>query len=384
MTGAGSPIDYLCHEILLTVKPRRYTLLAYLAVALGFRIFWGLAFSPWVETLLLLWLGSTYPYAALVRRCRSPQRLTRAQVAYFLLEALILTGVIHFAGLTRSVGGIYYLFIIVYATFFTERAAAAAITAACALLYSLLVLGELAGVLPRRPPLGLLVEPEPTAWAPFLGAVLVLTAGSTYWLIAYTVHRFAEHLRLRERELELLASERAGLAAELAEARRRAVTDGLTGLYNHAYFKDRLARELERAAARGEPVSLVLLDIDHFKDYNDTYGHLEGDRVLRGCARVLRALVREDDVVARYGGEEFAVLLPGVALEEAVRVAERIRAAVAGEWGFRRPVTVSAGVASFPRHARAPGELVAAADGALYAAKGRGRNRVEAAPDPAA
>lgn len=163
-------------------------------------------------------------------------------------------------------------------------------------------------------------------------------------------------------------------AALRSEVERLASTDALTGLANRRAFQEALARELAVAARRGEPCGLVILDVDHFKAVNDTFGHQGGDEVLRGVGRALTDAGRETDVAARYGGEEFAVVMPGCSASEAVEVAERLRAAIAG-MGGPVPVTVSAGVAAFPADGDDSTALVAAADAALYRAKRLGRDR---------
>jgi diguanylate cyclase (GGDEF)-like protein len=164
----------------------------------------------------------------------------------------------------------------------------------------------------------------------------------------------------------------------LAELERRAARDPLTGLANRRALDDSLDRELSRARREGASLSLVLLDVDHFKAVNDEHGHQVGDQVLSIVARTLAETVRDMDLVARYGGEEFVVLLPGTALADAVGTAERLRAAVAGQ-PAPAPVTVSAGVATFPDQAPSGAELLVLADCALYEAKRAGRDRVMAA-----
>lgn len=161
--------------------------------------------------------------------------------------------------------------------------------------------------------------------------------------------------------------------------------DGLTGLANRRYFDSRLAEEWEKNARLSVPVSLIMCDIDHFKAYNDTYGHLQGDDCLKKVAGTLNQLLyRPGEMAARYGGEEFVVLLPGCDLDMARQIAENIRQAVlslaiphaASPVGPH--VTVSLGAATqIPRETRPPTELIAAADSALYRAKHNGRNRVE-------
>jgi two-component system cell cycle response regulator len=157
-----------------------------------------------------------------------------------------------------------------------------------------------------------------------------------------------------------------------------AVTDGLTGLHNHRAFQDYLEEQFQTAMRNKQPLALILMDVDHFKQYNDTYGHQAGDEVLRQVAQILQANVREGDFVARYGGEEFVVVLPRADSESAVAVAERLRRAVeSAEWHLR-PITGSFGVACIRPDMETRQELIEAADQALYQAKKNGRNRVEA------
>lgn len=168
---------------------------------------------------------------------------------------------------------------------------------------------------------------------------------------------------------------------------RSGITDVLTGLYNRRYLQHRLTDELARARRDGRPLACAMLDVDRFKPINDRWGHPAGDKVLAQIAHVIREECRDSDIPVRYGGEEFAVLLPGASLEEAVQVAERIRAAVAaGEFvlpgGHALRLTLSAGVSCAPA-GQVEGELktrgdqlIAEADVQLYRAKSAGRNRV--------
>ena len=169
------------------------------------------------------------------------------------------------------------------------------------------------------------------------------------------------------------------------ELERLSVTDELTGLANRRRLTAELEREQRRSNRHGHPFALLMLDVDHFKRFNDTWGHQAGDAVLARLADNLRSCVRDVDTVARYGGEEFVVLLPETPAAEAARVAERIR--VAAEKDRFTPeggseelnVTVSIGYAVFPDHGKTPDTLVEAADQALYRSKKGGRNRVSAA-----
>ncbi|HWR98412.1 MAG TPA: diguanylate cyclase [Candidatus Methanoperedens sp.] len=172
------------------------------------------------------------------------------------------------------------------------------------------------------------------------------------------------------------------------EQSRLAVTDGLTGLYNHKRFQEGLAAEMSRARRYGHPLSLILLDIDHFKAYNDAWGHQAGDTLLRDLAVLFQAAARQNDLVARYGGEEFAFLLPQADKRQALALAKRLCRAVErrrcqGEEVLPNGrLTVSLGVASYPEDILQPQELVGAADQALYRAKHLGRNQVQAWVSP--
>jgi diguanylate cyclase (GGDEF)-like protein len=165
------------------------------------------------------------------------------------------------------------------------------------------------------------------------------------------------------------------------ELRRLAFTDAQTSLFNHRHFQTLLDEEIRRAQRYGRPLSIIFLDLDSFKAFNDTYGHPAGDTLLREVSGVLRANLRAVDMAARYGGEEFVVILPETAGEQAAVLAERLREAVEQmevcvEEGRVPHVTVSVGVASFPANAQTKSELIEAADKAQYEAKTSGKNRV--------
>jgi len=169
------------------------------------------------------------------------------------------------------------------------------------------------------------------------------------------------------------------------ELEKLSVTDRLTEMYNHGYFQQRLEEELGRAMRFNHRLSLIMLDIDDFKDFNDTYGHPRGDRVLQAVSSIIKRNLREIDVAARYGGEEFIVVLPETDAAGAMAVAERIRQSVE-DYEFVGgddipPVhkSVSVGVAAFPGHATSPSRLIEAVDRAMYAAKRAGKNRVRIA-----
>jgi len=178
------------------------------------------------------------------------------------------------------------------------------------------------------------------------------------------------------------------LQQNLETVRNESLTDPLTTLANRKHFDEMLTRSLHEASVSAEPVSLMLTDIDHFKNFNDTFGHLTGDQVLRLVALTVKQNVKGQDTAARYGGEEFAVVLPRTALRESITVANQIRRAVMGKELMKRStgehlgrVTVSIGVASY-RRGDTTQSLIERADACLYAAKRNGRNRVICEVDP--
>jgi diguanylate cyclase (GGDEF)-like protein len=197
--------------------------------------------------------------------------------------------------------------------------------------------------------------------------------------------RQGEPFTSRELRLLRIYCNQAAVALENAIVYERvenlAATDALTGLFNRRYFEGSLAQELARCDRTSSRLALLVIDIDHFKSFNDTYGHVMGDLVLRKVALTLQGALRKADVLARFGGEEFVVILPQVTLKGAMESAERLRDSVARSavhpGGPRKKVTVSIGVALFPDQASNGDELLRAADGALYQAKHLGRNRVE-------
>ncbi|MCP3164457.1 diguanylate cyclase [Myxococcus qinghaiensis] len=188
----------------------------------------------------------------------------------------------------------------------------------------------------------------------------------------------------KNRELDKANKELARRREELLALSR---TDALTGLFNRRCFEERLSDEFARSRRYQSPLSLVMLDIDHFKRINDTFGHPFGDQVLKAVAQTTRSRLREVDVLARYGGEEFIALLPETGTADALKVCERVREAIAGLRvehvgvdGKRQEVrlTASLGVATVPSADLESSEaLLRAADAGLYAAKGAGRNRVQ-------
>lgn len=154
------------------------------------------------------------------------------------------------------------------------------------------------------------------------------------------------------------------------------ITDGLTGLYNHRYLMEQMQNEVKRALRYGRTLSIIMLDIDHFKEYNDDFGHLEGNKVLKWISKTLMQSARATDTVGRFGGEEFCIVVPEMEKAGAIAFAKRILKEVANYKGLCRKVTFSGGVATFPTDGRIPSDLIKKADMNLYKAKRLGRNRI--------
>lgn len=169
----------------------------------------------------------------------------------------------------------------------------------------------------------------------------------------------------------------------MAMLAQRAQIDGLTGLWNRTYFSERLASEVARAGRHNRPLSLAVMDIDHFKSINDTYGHPAGDSVIQGLAEMLQTTSRADDVACRYGGEEFALIMPDTTVEDALGVCERIRNTFEAKTWPRHPgrhCTLSCGIAGSNGGASLPpDQWLETADKQLYASKQGGRNRTSTA-----
>ena len=186
------------------------------------------------------------------------------------------------------------------------------------------------------------------------------------------IHRVHEELQTRKSRLEEVN----------ARLERQVVTDGLTGLKNHRAFQERLDEEYRRARRYGTPLSLILLDVDHFKRYNDTFGHPAGDELLKQIARILKRAARASDIVARYGGEEFILILPNTDVTGARTIAERLRLQIAAISRGERAVTASFGISALNPKTGGRALLVAEADKALYTSKQNGRNRITLFAEP--
>ncbi len=225
-------------------------------------------------------------------------------------------------------------------------------------------------------------EPFPAGGTVYLSPVVTTTrVFGVVGLVGRAESEFTEHQRALVDRFVGQASAILELALIKEFEEENAIHDGLTGLYNRRYFNERLEAEMKRSQREETPLSLLILDVDHFKRVNDTHGHPAGDLVLQKVAEIVGREVRTMDIACRYGGEEFAVILPACSQSEAQAVAERVRKRVgetpAGTGGPPVQVTVSVGVATFPQPFSSLTGLLKGADQALYSAKTKGRNRVE-------
>jgi diguanylate cyclase len=194
--------------------------------------------------------------------------------------------------------------------------------------------------------------------------------------------------RILEERLSLSKDEISGLQHSLEAIRAESLTDPLTGLGNRKYFDRMIETTVQTGLATDQPLSLLMFDIDHFKSFNDSYGHLTGDQVLRLVGMTLKHAIKGQDIAARYGGEEFAVVLPNTPLRQALTVADQIRCAITAKELKKKStgeilgrVTISVGV-SMLRAGDDTDALIERADACLYAAKRGGRNKVVCENDP--
>ncbi len=332
----------------------------------------GLFHDAWVLPVLLAWFACSVVYTSLLMgRMRAgvtvPGRLlTIASYLSFAVDLAAVSYLIYNRGAHSGYAVLYPLVIISFSTLCPSRRCFYAAGATALASYG--AVGYL------------------TRGVRFLGEEMFWTHVAFVAAFLFSSHRFHElmqrHTRLAQikNELEASTQELSATNELLSELSFR---DALTGLYNHRFFYHRLTEEVKRAEITGQPLALLMLDIDFFKLYNDTHGHVRGDEVLKEVARLIREQCRETDLVCRYGGEEFAVILPGTGAEAAAAVGDRIRRAVAEhpfpgrETQPGRRLTVSLGAAVYPTDASSVGDLVDRADQALYRAKHRGRNTVQ-------
>ncbi|MCH7822595.1 MAG: GGDEF domain-containing protein [Proteobacteria bacterium] len=233
--------------------------------------------------------------------------------------------------------------------------------------------GEMS-IIEDRDPSAYVIAAEPTH--------LLLIHQTVLWDMVNASHEFAKNLLVvmseRVRSHNRVIAHNFG---ELRKIERRAQTDALTGLGNRHTMEESFLREINRCSRNEQPVSLVMIDVDYFKEFNDEYGHIAGDRVLSAVASILTTQFRPRDLLVRYGGDEFAVLLPEVDEQQAVTIADRVRESVSGSTGdgsdslIKIPIRISMGVAQLSDDMTLE-KLIRAADEALYRAKHAGRNLV--------
>lgn len=233
--------------------------------------------------------------------------------------------------------------------------------------------GEMS-IIEDRDPSAYVIAAEPTH--------LLLIHQTVLWDMVNASHEFAKNLlvvmseRVRSHNRVIAHS-----FGELKKIERRAKTDALTGLGNRHTMEETFLREINRCTRDERPVSLVMIDVDYFKEFNDEYGHIAGDRVLSAVAKILTNQFRPRDLLVRYGGDEFAVLVPEVDEQQAVTIADRVRESVCGSTGdgsdslIKIPIRISMGVAELSKDMTLE-KLIRAADEALYRAKHAGRNLV--------
>jgi diguanylate cyclase (GGDEF)-like protein len=331
---------------------------------------------------LLFVAGYNLLFSRLLHRIGGIRGLNKVQL---LFDLVFVTLLVHVSGGSVSWFWSMYLVLTLETAFIMERRGDSHfIAAAGTLAYGALLFAESSGILPSVPvPFyhGTTLQSDPS-YSLLKWAWMAISNLCVSWIGSYMMGI----LRTREGQLQELVHK-----------------DALTSLYNRRHFFLRLNSELQRARRYGRTFSLLLIDVDHFKRFNDTFGHPAGDQLLRGLAEVLQTSIRrsdakpsyEVDIGCRYGGEEFAIILPEAASVGGAIAAERLRASIetrgalvvaerirrqveAARWEGRS-VTVSIGVASYPEHGRDVESIVKAADDALYAAKSQGRNRVAVA-----
>jgi two-component system, cell cycle response regulator len=245
-----------------------------------------------------------------------------------------------------------------------------------ALLAGVGLIGYVLGMLIVRP-LNRLIQAAGAVAGGNLDVDLAVTTGGEVGYLTEVFNNMVVRLRQGRQALDAINET---LRTKNEELERLSVTDGLTKLYNRRLLMQRLDEEIVRCRRHKRAFSVLMADVDHFKRYNDAYGHLAGDEVLTRVAAILRETTREVDCAARYGGEEFVVVLAETPLQGAVGVSARVQERLAAELFEGDKITLSVGVCEFPAHGDTAQALIASADAAMYEAKAEGRDRVIAAP----
>jgi len=255
--------------------------------------------------------------------------------------------------------GVYRIFFDYYISIFGA--------ATCCVFYAGVAYLELHGIIPLTPylptPLQHKVYSDPWMALSFVLAI-IFSVFITFFITNYSMNQITKLNRY--------------IMQKLSEEKRKAVTDALTGLYNRRYFDEQLKRVVDEALIHSYEVSLIMMDIDDFKKYNDTFGHQAGDHVIAQIAEIASRCVRSTDIVARYGGEEFVIIMEHTDSSAAFKIAERIRSSVENLPLdiIKMELTVSIGIGTFPIHAGDIESLVKYADKSLYYSKHSGKNRV--------
>lgn len=325
---------------------------------------WERGYGP-VAWMLLCLQFLVYPHVVYFVAARSKNQL-RTELGNMLLDGLMFG--IWMAALKFPLWISFTLFICAGINMTVFRGAAGALLAAAVIACGTLVGAAVFG-LHAEPATGPLTTSLSIAT---LSLYLLVVAKDAY---ARSVMLFQTRQQLRAKMEEVMA-----LQQQLQE---QSTQDPLTGLFNRRYLGDAMARELSRCARSGLPLSILLVDIDHFKRINDAFGHQAGDAVIVHLAQLLREHARAADVVCRYGGEEFLLLCPEMPLAAALERAQQYRTNFAAQplqaGAVSIAVTLSAGVATFPQQGESAEALIRSADQALYRAKAAGRNRIEVA-----
>lgn len=329
---------------------------------------WGRGYGP-VAWVLLGLQFLVYPHVAYLVAVRSKNQM-RTEFGNMLLDGLMFG--IWMAALKFPLWISYMLFISAAINMTVFRGAAGALLAAviaCGTLLGAAVFG---------------VHAEPGT-GPLTTGLSIATL--SLYLLVVAKDAYARSLMLFQTRRQLRAKMEEVLALQ-QQLQEQSTQDPLTGLFNRRYLADAMARELSRCARARLPLSVLLVDMDHFKHINDAFGHQAGDAVIVQLAQLLRQHARAGDVVCRYGGEEFLLLCPEMPLAAALERAQQYRTSLAAQplqvGAASIPVTLSVGVATFPQHGESAEALIRSADQALYRAKGLGRNRVELALPAAA
>lgn len=322
------------------------------------------------------------PYYVFAKRARSAIDLKRYFYGAMIVDVLIITSSLHFlGGIHASFFVFLYAVVIVYAGVVLSYRDCFVMATVCAISYGALLALENMGLFPS-------LSQKNFAYTAHQQVFIFMGYAIFFYAMAYLSGYLADIIKKTQQTLIETQREVIRLEKERAdEVHLHAITDWLTGLYNHRYFHECLRNEIQRAQRYSQPFCLLMGDLDHFKGYNDSHGHPEGDLLLKKAAGIITTTIRQSDTAARYGGDEFVVVLPYADRSNGVRIAEEVRKAV--KQGLNPPgekqtsiVTISFGVSSYPVDGVHLDELVKKADQSLYQAKKEGRDRICVPPSP--